>query len=212
MKRSGQFAAAPALAGSLTTLLIGCTMAGVVNAAGSAEAGQSKAIVCAACHGVDGNSLNPEWPTLAGQNEAYLVRTLQAFKSGERSNVLMTAQAASLGDQDMADLAAFFASRPRQAKAADPKLASAGEHLYRGGNKETGVSACIACHGPTGAGNGPAGYPAIGAQHAPYAAAQLRAYRAGQRTSDLNQMMRNTTARMSDAEIEAVASYIQGLR
>jgi cytochrome c553 len=181
-------------------------------AAGSAEAGQGKAIVCAACHGVDGNSLNPEWPTLAGQNEAYLVRTLQAFKKGDRSNVLMSAQALPLGDQDMADLAAFYASRPLQAKTADPKLAAAGERLYRGGNKETGVSACIACHGPTGSGNAPAGYPAIGGQHATYAAAQLKAYRAGQRTSDLNQMMRNTATRMTDAEIDAVTSYLQGLR
>jgi cytochrome c553 len=212
MKRSGRIATAPAMAGFLITALIGSALPGFASAAGSADAGQTKAIVCAACHGVDGNSLNPEWPTLAGQNEAYLVRTLQAFNSGERSNVLMTAQAAPLSDQDMADLAAFFASRPRQTKTADPKLVTAGEHLYRGGNKETGVSACIACHGPTGAGNAPAGYPAIGAQHAAYSAAQLKAYRSGQRTSDQNQMMRNTATRMTDTEIDAVASYIQGLR
>jgi cytochrome c553 len=212
MKRSRVSSSAPAIAGSFVAILLACILPGAESAAaGSAEAGQAKAIVCAACHGVDGNSLNPEWPSLAGQNEAYLVRSLQAFKSGERSNVLMTAQAAPLSDQDMADLAAFFASRPRQTKTADPGLATAGERLYRGGNKETGVSACIACHGPTGSGNAPAGYPAIGSQHATYSAAQLKAYRAGQRTSDPNQMMRNTAVRMTDTEIDAVASYIQGL-
>jgi cytochrome c553 len=213
MKRSRPISSAPAAAGTFVATLLACTLPVTGNAAaGAVEAGQSKAIVCAACHGVDGNSLNPEWPSLAGQNEAYLVRSLQAFNKGERSNVLMTAQAAPLSDQDMADLAAFFASRPRQAKTADPNLAATGERLYRGGNKETGVSACIACHGPTGSGNAPAGYPAIGGQHANYSAAQLKAYRAGQRSSDANQMMRNTAVRLTDAEIDAVASYIQGLQ
>jgi cytochrome c553 len=212
MNRPGRSLAAPALAGSLTLLVLALAPAAVVHAAGSAEAGQAKSIVCAACHGVDGNSLNPEWPSLAGQNEAYLVRSMNAFKSGERNNVLMTAQAATLTDEDIADLAAFFASKPRQPKTASPDLVATGERLYRGGNKDSGIGACIACHGPDGAGNGPAGYPAIGAQHATYTAAQLRAYRAGERSSDPNQMMRNTTARLTDAEIEAVASYIQGLR
>lgn len=198
----------PVLAGAALLLaLIGPS----ARAAGSAEAGQAKAIVCAACHGMDGNSLNPEWPSLAGQNETYLVRTLQAFKSGERSNVLMTAQAMALGDQDLADLAAFFAAKTRLPRTADPKSVADGERLYRGGNKESGTSACIACHGPQGDGNGPAGYPAIAGQHANYVAAQLRAYRSGQRSSDLNQMMRNTATRLTDAEIDAVASYVQGL-
>ncbi len=179
---------------------------------GSADAGQTKAAVCAACHGADGNSLNPEWPSLAGQNADYLVRQLKSFKSGERDNVLMTAQAMTLGDQDMLDLAAYFAAKPRQPKTADPTLVSAGERLYRGGNKDTGVSACIACHGPEGAGNDPAAYPSIAGQHAPYLAAQLRAYRAGQRSNDINQIMRNNSARLTDPEIDAVSSYIQGLR
>lgn len=210
MKRSAHLYALPAMTGAVMTSLL--LAASPARAAGSVEAGQSKAIVCAACHGIDGNSLNPEWPSLAGQNETYLARTLQAFKKGERSNVLMNSQAATLNDQDVADLAAYFASKPRPRLAADPKVVADGERLYRGGNKETGVSACIACHGPTGSGNGPAGYPAIAGQHANYVAAQLKAYRAGQRTSDLNQMMRNNTARLTDAEIEAVSSYVQGLR
>lgn len=211
MKRSVPSAAAAAVAAVITTLALS-VLPTSAQAAGSVEAGQAKAIVCAACHGVDGNSLNPEWPSIAGQNEAYLVRILQAFRKGERSNVLMSAQATALTDQEIADLAAFFASRPLQGKTADPKLATAGERLFRGGNKETGVAACIACHGPAGAGNGPAGYPVVGSQHAAYTAAQLKAYRAGERTSDLNQMMRNTAARLTDAEIEAVSSYLQGLR
>jgi cytochrome c553 len=208
MKRSATFLSMPAAAGILLAVLASAP----VQAAGSVEAGQTKAVVCAACHGIDGNSLNPEWPSLAGQNEAYLVKTLQAFKKGERSNVLMSAQAMTLGDQDVQDLAAYFASKTGQRKTADPKVVADGERLYRGGNKDTGVSACIACHAPDGAGNGPAGYPAIAGQHASYVAAQLKAYRGGQRTSDPNQMMRTTTARLTDAEIDAVASYVQGLR
>jgi cytochrome c553 len=195
---------------ALLALLAGTTA--TAWAQGSAEAGEAKAIVCAACHGVDGNSFNPEWPSLAGQNPVYLVRSLQAYKSGERNNVLMTAQVMTLTDEDMADLAAFFASKQRQQRSADPSLAKTGERLYRGGNKESGIGACIACHGPNGNGNGPAGYPAIAGQHATYTAGQLRAYRSAQRTSDLNQMMRNNTARLTDAEIDAVASYMQGLR
>jgi cytochrome c553 len=213
MKPSAQPFALPALAGAVLSVLLLATVPMAPGfAAGSAEAGQTKAVVCAACHGIDGNSLNPEWPSLAGQNEVYLVRTLQAFKGGERSNVLMSAQAMSLAEQDMQDLAAYFAGKTLQLKVADPKVVGDGERLYRGGNKQTGVSACIGCHGPSGSGNGPAGYPAIAGQHATYVAAQLKAYRSAQRTSDLNQMMRNNTARLTDAEIEAVSSYVQGLR
>lgn len=212
MTPMGRIVSTPAAVGAwilLAGVLLGVDPA---VAAGSAEAGQSKAVVCAACHGVDGNSVNPEWPSLAGQNPAYIARTLHAFKSGERSNVLMTAQAAALSDQDIEDLAAYFASRAPRPGTANPQDATAGERLYRGGNKDTSVAACLSCHGPDGSGNAPAGYPAIAGQHAPYVAAQLRAYRAGQRSSDLNQMMRNTAAQLTDAEIDAVASYVQGLR
>ncbi|MCK6372083.1 MAG: cytochrome c4 [Gammaproteobacteria bacterium] len=206
--------AAPAIAGVLGTLLGTAFLAAApaAQAGGSAEAGQTKALVCTACHGPNGNSVNPEWPSLAGQNATYLVRTLNAFKSGERSNPLMTAQAMALTDEDIADIAAYYATQTPQHGTANPDLSADGERLYRGGNKETGISACIACHGPTGRGNAPAGYPALAGQHAPYSAAQLKAYRSGQRSSDLNQMMRNTTARLTDAEIDAVASFIQGLR
>jgi cytochrome c553 len=209
MKRPGCLLRLPARAGAL---LLAAALAPQAFGQASTEAGQSKAVVCAACHGVDGNSLNPEWPSLAGQNETYIVRSLQAYKSGERKNVLMAPQAMALSEQDMRDLAAYFASKTLRGGTADPDLVATGERLYRGGNKDTGIAACLACHGPAGAGNAPAAYPVIGGQHAPYTVAQLKAYRSGERTTDVNQMMRNNTARLTDAEIEAVASYVQGLR
>lgn len=181
-------------------------------AEGAADAGKAKAAVCAACHGADGNSLNPEWPSLAGQHDSYILNSLKAFKAGTRTNVLMAGQVAALSDQDMQDLAAYFGAQKRQNKTADPKLVTSGERLYRGGNKDSGTAACIACHGPEGRGNPPAGYPAIAAQYATYTAAQLKAYRAGERSSDPNQMMRNVAVRLTDSEIESVASYVQGLR
>ncbi len=213
MKQPREFRAVSATAAALAAVVV-AALAQVTpaRAAGSAEAGETKAVVCTACHGPNGNSVNPEWPSLAGQNQAYLIRTLKAFQTGERSNPLMSAQAMTLSDDDIADLAAYYAAQPLQPKTADPKLAVDGERLYRGGNKQTGVGACIACHGPTGQGNAPAAYPAIAGQHAAYTVSQLKAYRAGQRSSDLNQMMRNTTARLTDVEIDAVASFIQGLR
>jgi cytochrome c553 len=204
-------------------LLIATSLLGTqARAEGSVEAGQAKAVTCAACHGVDGNSLNPEWPSLAGQHPTYVVKQLKAFracgqnpadKACTRNNVLMVGQAIALSDQDMEDLAAYFAAQRPAGKVADPELVATGERLYRGGNKETGIPACIACHGPTGKGNLPAGWPAVAGQHAVYTTAQLAAYRSKARTSDGDtQMMRNVAARITDDEIKAVASYIQGLR
>ena len=180
--------------------------------AGSAEAGQAKSVTCAACHGADGNSLNPEWPSLAGQHASYIVSSLQAYQSGGRSNVLMSGQAAPLSAEDIADLAAYFSAQTPAPRTADPALVAAGERLYRGGNRDSSVSACIACHGPAGRGNPGAAYPSIAGQHATYAAAQLSAYRSGERASDPNQIMRNVAARLTDEEIAAVAAYVQGLR
>jgi cytochrome c553 len=193
--------------------IVGTALSGPAAATGSAEAGQAKSVTCSACHGMDGNSLNPEWPSLAGQHESYLVKSLQSFKSGARQNVLMSGMALPLTDEDMVDLAAYFAAQKRAGGVADPELVSAGERLYRGGNMETGVPACLACHGPTGLGNPAAGWPAIAGQHAAYSAAQLAAYRSKQRATDGDtQMMRNVSAMLTDDEIKAVASYIQGLR
>jgi cytochrome c553 len=182
------------------------------SAAGDVEAGRTKSVICAACHGVDGNSLNPEWPSMAGQHDTYLTAQLHAFKKGARQNVIMAGQVTALSEQDIEDIAAFFSAQKRQPKTADPRLVRAGERLYRGGDKENGTAACLACHGPAGHGNQPAGFPAIAGQHAVYTTNQLKAYRAGARATDPNQIMRNVAERLTDAEIEALASYIQGLR
>jgi cytochrome c553 len=194
-------------------LAVGLAASAPALAAGDAAAGQAKAVTCSACHGADGNSLNPEWPSLAGQHESYTIKQLQAFKSGARQNVLMSGQAMGLSDQDMADLAAYFASQKPARKTADPALVKTGEQLYRGGNKETGTPACLACHGPDGLGNITAAWPLVSGQHATYTATQLAAYRSGERSTDGDtQIMRNVAARLTDDEIKAVASYIQGLQ
>jgi cytochrome c553 len=181
-------------------------------AAGSKEAGQAKAATCAACHGMDGNSVNPEWPNLAGQHETYIVRQLTAFHGGQRQNVLMSPMAATLSEQDMADLAAYFSSQAIRGGETEPSKAKLGQRVYRSGNVEGKVMACAGCHGPAGRGNAPASYPSIQGQRATYVALQLKAYKAGTRTTDPNQMMRNMAAALSDEEIDAVASYVQGLR
>jgi cytochrome c553 len=193
--------------------LMALIIAGTCQASGSPEAGQAKAATCAACHGIDGNSQNPEWPSIAGQHESYIIKALRSFKNGDRQNVLMSGMAMPLSDEDMADLAAYFSSQKRAGNVADPAVVATGERLYRGGNKDTGVSACLACHGPTGQGNPAAGWPVIAGQHATYSAAQLAAYRSKQRSTDGDtQMMRNVAASLTDDEIKAVSSYIQGLR
>lgn len=211
MKPMGRIVFRPAAAGVWATLASLLLIAGPAFAAGSPEAGEVKAAVCSACHGPGGNSLNPIWPSLAGQNALYLSRSIQAYKDGERSDPLMTAQAAALDSEDIADLAAYFSSRTASPSTAAAPTGNTGERLYLGGNKETGTPACAACHGPGGAGNAPAGYPALAGQKAMYVATQLRNYRSGQRTSDLNQMMRNATARLTDSEIDAVSAYVQAL-
>jgi cytochrome c553 len=181
-------------------------------AAGSKEAGQAKAATCSACHGMDGNSLSPEWPNLASQHESYILRQLKAFHGGQRQNVLMSPMAAILTDQDMADLAAYFSSQAVRGGETDPSKLKLGQHVFRAGNVSKQVIACAGCHGPAGRGNAPAAYPSVQGQHATYVAAQLRAYKAGARTTDPNQMMRNIAAGLSEEEIDAVASYVQGLR
>jgi len=186
---------------------------GTAAAQGSAAAGQAKAAVCAACHGSDGNSINPLWPSLAGQHASYTARQIAAFKAGERDDALMASFAAPLSDQDVADIAAYFESQTATPRGADPALVDMGERLYRAGVADRGVPACIACHGPAGKGNALAAYPVVSGQHATYVANTLQAYAAGTRRSDgaVNQMMRDIATALTDAEIQAVASYIQGL-
>lgn len=180
---------------------------------GDAEAGRVKAVVCGACHGVDGNSVNPEWPSIAGQHAKYSVEQLMAFKSGDRANVLMTGQAMALSDEDMANLSVYFEAQAAAAKSvSDPALVSKGEQIYRGGINEKNVAACIACHGPTGRGNAAVPYPDIAGQYAVYAAKQLRDYASGARkTGGPQRIMQDIASRLTEEEIVAVSSYLQGL-
>ncbi len=187
-------------------------VSGLAVAGGDAQAGKNKAVTCVGCHGADGNSALAMYPKLAGQNEKYLLKQLRDVKSGTRPIALMAGQLDNKSDQDLADIAAYFASLNMSLGAAKADLVPVGEKLYRSGNKDNGVAACTACHSPTGSGNGPAGYPKLGGQHADYVAAQLKAFRAGERVNDGDsKIMRNVALNLKDQEIEAVASYISGL-
>jgi len=179
--------------------------------AGDAAQGKAKSAVCGACHGADGNSVNPVWPKIAGQSTHYILSQLRAFKTGERKNPVMAPQAQMLAERDMADLAAYFSSQVRSSGVADEALVKAGEHLYRGGNASTGVPACMACHGPDGAGNALSGYPALAGQHAAYVLAALQSFIDGTRSSKNALIMKDIASRMSEQERRAVASYVQGL-
>lgn len=180
-------------------------------AAGDPGAGKGKAAACAACHGADGNSSNPEWPKLAGQNAGYLSKQLREFKNGKRTNATMNGMAAGLSDQDMEDIAAYFEGETIKGGSAEPKEVARGEKLYRGGDTRRGIPACMACHGPAGSGNPAAKFPAVAGQHAAYTASALKAFRAGERSNDPNEMMRRVAANMADRDIKAVAEYMAGL-
>jgi cytochrome c553 len=194
-----------------TTLLISITM-GQAQAAGDPVAGKAKAGQCAACHGPDGNSVNPEWPKLAGQHADYLVKQLQFFEAGERENTTMKPMASVLDAQGREDVAAFYASQKVNTGMADPALVELGEKIYRSGNSESGIAPCMGCHGPKGAGNPAALYPALRGQHARYVEIQLHGFAEGKRANEnAKKMMQLLASRMTNREIRAVASYIQGL-
>ena len=180
--------------------------------AGDPQRGQELSQACAACHQADGNSVNPEWPKLAGQHPKYTVKQLQDYKSERRENSLMLGQVANLDEQDMRDLAAFYAEQEISAGTADESVVERGEQIYRGGIPSQNVAACIACHGPNGNGNPEAMFPAVASQHAQYSADQLRYFRSGERANDNGRMMRNVVRNMSDEDIEAVSQYMAGLQ
>jgi len=182
-----------------------------VFAEGDPVAGKEKSQTCAACHGVDGNSTTPMWPKLAGQHETYIVKQLIDFKSGARENAQMSPMAVPLTDQDIEDLAAYYASQEVKMGKADPAAVELGQKVYRAGNIEAGVPACMACHGPTGRGNPAAGYPSLSGQHAEYTKNQLNAFRQDVRSNDKNEVMRTIVDRMTDDEISTVAEFLQGL-
>lgn len=179
--------------------------------AGDPTNGKALSQTCAACHSVDGNSVNPVWPKLAGQHAGYIIKQLQDFKAGKRVNAQMAPMAAPLGDQDIEDLAAYFSSKKIKHGSAKPELIELGQKIYRAGDVDAGIPACMACHGPSGTGNPGALYPALAGQHAAYTAIQLRAFKAEERSNDLNNVMRSIAGPMTNAQIEAVSEYIQGL-
>ncbi len=182
-----------------------------------AKAQQIVTQVCVACHATDGNSTIPANPVLAGQHPEYAYKQLVNFKPqggkpAERNNGVMAGMVANLSDDDMKNLAAYFAVQKVKPRAArDATLAKQGESIYRGGVAGKGVPACAGCHAPNGAGM-PAQFPRLAGQHAEYTSAQLKAFRSGQRANDAAQMMRGVAAKMSDQEIAAVSEYIAGLR
>ena len=183
-------------------------------AKGDVAAGQAKSAICAACHGVDGNSTVPNWPKLAGQHEKYMVRQVMLIKSGDRQVPEMAGIVPGLSDQDIEDLSAYFSAQEATAGVADEAKVLLGERVYRAGNAETGVPACMSCHGPAGEGNPPAGYPALAGQHSTYTSKMLIGFRAGENYGEADApsaIMNGSATQLSDEEIEAVASYIQGL-
>ena len=187
---------------------------------GKAADGATKSAVCSACHGPNGNSSNPDWPRLAGQNAVYIAEQLRLFRSGARDNPVMKPLAATLQDQDIDDIAVYYEAQTPAGLEADPSYWRAGEALYLRGDPAHEVPACIACHGPVGRGNLAAGYPALRAQHSAYVIKQLKDYASGARYSGQNPaaasrngvMMFTIAKRLTPEQMRDVASYVQGMR
>lgn len=180
---------------------------------GDSEAGKEKAAVCASCHGMDGNSQMPQWPKLAGQHADYTTRQTRLVREGRREIPEMAGIVAGMSDQDFADIAAYYAGQAVKPGVADEEMVDLGRSVYRGGRPDAGVPACMACHGPVGDGIPGAHYPMLRGQHADYTVARLRSYRAGETHEDdpHSPVMAAVAEGLSDEEIEAVASYIEGL-
>jgi cytochrome c553 len=187
---------------------------------GKVADGATKSAICSSCHGANGNSVNPEWPRLAGQSAVYVAEQLRLFRSGVRDNPIMKPLAASLSDQDISDLAVYYEAQTPTGLEADPSYWQAGEALYLRGDRGHEIPACVACHGPIGRGNLAAGYPALRAQQAVYVVKQLNDYASGARYSAANPaqasrngvMMLTLAKRLTPEQIRDVASYLQGMR
>ena len=195
----------------IVCMMIGLGWMSFAYAAGDAASGQGKVAVCSGCHGADGNSMIPSFPKLAGQGEVYLVNQLKDVRDGARNVPQMMGILTGRTDQDLADMAAFYSTQEVTVGATNPDLLDLGRQIYRAGIAEKGVAACTACHSPTGAGNAQAGFPALGGQHSDYLIKQLKAYRTETRTNGQAKLMQQVAALLSDKEIDAVASYMQGL-
>jgi cytochrome c553 len=181
---------------------------------GDAAAGGAKAAVCFACHGPNGNgAINPQWPKLAAQNAVYIHSQLVAFKSMTRKQPVMMGQASALSDEDMRNVAAYFAAQPAVPGVASKDAVAIAEKLYRGGDAARGLPACSGCHGPNGLGNAAAGFPRLSGQNVAYTVNQLKAFRSGERGAESNgQMMQAVAGKLTDAEMDALASYVSGLQ
>jgi cytochrome c553 len=175
--------------------------------------GQKKSILCAACHGENGISINPEWPNLAGQHKRYIIQQLKAFQKGTVRNApTMTAVVPNLTNQDIKDLAEYYAKLPSAKNDLPFRDLKRGEQLYRQGDFKKHITACIACHGPQGNGNEQAGFPALSGQNSAYTVQQLLAFKTTRRQTDLNSIMRDISARMDEDDMHAVADYIANLK
>lgn len=186
------------------------------HAAGNAAAGQAKVdAMCASCHGATGNApIMPTYPKLAGQHASYIAKQLADFKSGARQDPIMAGMSAALSPEDMANIAAHFAAQTAAVGSAantDAEVTATGKKIYEGGDKVKGISACMACHGPSGSGNPGAAFPALSGQNGDYVVKALKDFRSGARSNDAASMMRDIAAKMSDNDIAAVAAYINAL-
>lgn len=180
-------------------------------AEGDAAAGKDKIASCAGCHGTDGKALLPEYPNLAGQHASYIAKQLKNYQSGERANAIMAGMSAALSEQDIDDISAYYASLPPVTGIASEDNLEQGRNIFRGGITAAGIPSCSGCHGAAGKGNPAAVWPALASQNADYTKLQLEYFRSKERANDSNAMMRSIAERLTDAEIQAVANYIQGL-
>ncbi len=180
---------------------------------GDIAAGKAKSVTCSACHGQDGNGVEglPLQPRLAGQHAEYMAKQILDYKSKKRENAMMAPMVAMLSDEDVSNIAAYYASLKGSTGSSSIDYVETGETLYRAGNATSGLAACMACHGPSGRGNPAALYPSLTGQFTEYTAAQLKAFKSEKRANDDNSVMRNIAAKMTIDEIEAVADYIAGL-
>jgi cytochrome c553 len=185
---------------------------------GDAEAGKTKSATCAACHGADGNAAIAIYPKIAGQHAEYIYKQLKEFKLGMSTNgkegrydPVMSGMALPLSDQDMKDLAAYFSSQTMKSGSTPEDIVKVGQDLYRGGDMERGIPACLACHGPRGVGHSLAGFPKISFQNPDYIKAQLEKFRAGTRHNDMNGMMQDIAVKLTDKDIEILSKYMAGL-
>jgi len=195
----------------LVTLIALFSLSNIALAQGNIEAGKAKSATCAACHGVDGNSPSNLYPKIAGQHPSYIEKQLAQFKNGERNDPVMMSMVMGLSNQDMQDLAAYFSAQEATPETVSEELVITGKSLYMGGDKQRGIPACTACHGPRGNGLQLAKFPKISNQHPAYIKSQLEKFRSGTRANDPNGMMVDVAAKLTDADIELLSEYISAL-